>query len=273
MAKVAGMLLLGATLCPGVCTVAKAQADLPPDDAIVGGPAVEYESYTIRHKSGFARTETRVGDYAVTVEKGFRKSSGRDNILRTALSFTTSTKAGLYSTTDVQTERSFKADDSRVCSSFGEHFRDVVMEESVGMSTCSDDPDYRTLRTAILATIRLPVGPGGIWQLDAVALPVVDPFASQSNWGSGTLTSGEREFQLTYRSDSAWSEEQCVQMRQSGDERKWDCYRTVVEIMDDGELLAQYASNENSYTFRVGLESRLKLALLAALEAFLKAKL
>jgi hypothetical protein len=84
------------------------------------------------------------------------------------------------------------------------------------------------------------------------------------------LASGDRSLLLTYRSDSPWDEEQCLQMRLAKDERKWDCYRKVVEIEDDGGLVAWFASNEETYTIRAGLEDDSKLVVLAAIEAFRK---
>lgn len=262
--------VVAVTLSAGMSVVANPES-IPQPGATDGRvPAKEYESYALRYKSGFAKMETRAGDYAVTIEKGVRKGSGSNNTMKTKLSFTTSTTAGGVATAAVQRETSLTADDSRVCSSFSEGILDSLLEEATGASLCRDDPTYRRARTVITAAISLAGRPEAGWQLDAVALPVVDDFGSRSVWGQGMVTSGERMLVLTYRSDSPWTEEQCLQMRQAGDERKWDCYRKVVEIEDDGELLAWFDSHDDTYTFRVGLDGDLKLALLAAIEAFRK---
>jgi hypothetical protein len=262
--------LVALTLSVGVNTKADPQPDPQPEETAGGVLAAEYESYALSHKSGFAKVETRIGDYAVTIEKGLRKGSGSDNKLKQELSFTTSTTAGGVATTQVRKESSFEADYSRVCSSFSELIVDTLLEEHAGASICSDHPDFRKTRTVIRATIGLKDKPGAGWQLDALTQPPADELGSTSVWGLGELADGERRLLLTYRSDSPWTEAQCLEMRQARDERKWDCYRKVVEIESDGELLAWFASNENTYTFRAGLDDDLKLAVLAAIEAFRK---
>lgn len=243
-----------------------------PEGAAVQVSTSEYESHAIRYKSGFAKMETRAGDYAVTVEKGLRTGSGSDNTLKTKLSFTTSTTDGRVATAKVQREVSTAADYSRVCDSISEGIFDTLLEGATGASLCRDDPAFRTVRTVVHATIGLKDDATPGWQLDAVALPPVDDFGSRAVWGRGVLTNGNRSVLLTYRSDSPWSEEQCLQMRQDRDERKWECYRKVVELEDDGGLLAWYASNEETYAFRLGLDDASKLAFLAAMEAFRKGK-
>jgi hypothetical protein len=262
--------LFALALSLAVNASARSQADTQPNETDSLAAAAEYEPYALSYKSGFARMETRVGDYAVTVEKGVRKGSGSNNTFSTKLSFTTSTTAGGVATAQVQRESSLEADYSRVCASIGEDVLDSLLESATGASICRDDPKLRKARTVIRATISLKNEPGSDWQLEAVALPVVDDFGSRSGWGWGALTRGDRTLLLNYRSDSPWTEEQCLQMRQARDERKWECYRKVVEIEDDGALLAWFASNENTYTFRSGLDDDLKLTALSAIEAFRK---
>jgi hypothetical protein len=249
---------------------ASPQADMQPEEGDGHSAAAGYEPYALSYKSGFAKMETRVGDYAVTVEKGVRKSTGSNNTLKTKLSFTTSTSVGGVATAQVQRDMSVTADYSRVCSSISEGVFDTILEETTGTGICRDDPTFRTARNVIHATIGLENKPGADWQLEAVALPVADDFGSQSIWGRGTLIGGDRQLLITYRSDSPWTLEQCLEMRQARDERKWDCYRKVVEIEDDDGLLAWFASNEDTYTFRSDLSDNLKLAVLAAIEAFRK---
>lgn len=263
-------ILCVATLSAAASALAGAESNTPSEGTEVPVSTAEYESYGIRYESGFARVETRAGDYATTIEKGVRKGSGSDGTLKTKLSFSTSTTAGLTAKTMVQRETSFTADDSRVCSSISEGLLDTILQDATGASICRDDPVYRTAKTVIHATIGLKDEPEPGWELDAVALPVVDDFGSRAVWGRGTLKSNERMLLLTYRSASPWTVEQCLQMRQAGDERKWDCYRKVVEIESDGELLGWFASHDEAYTFRVGLDEDLKLVVLAAIEAFRK---
>lgn len=270
MRRFASWTIVVVALSAGVSAAANSEPTPHSENTDVREPATEYESYALRYKSGFARMETRVGDYAVTIEKGVRKGSGGNNKLKTKLSFTTSATTGGTATTTVQRETFITADYSRGCSSLGEGVLDTILENEIGASICSDNLKYRKDRSVIRATIGLTGKTGEDWQLDAVALPVVGDFGSQTVWGQGTLTSGERVLQLTYRSASPWNEEQCLQMRQAGDERKWDCYRKVVEIEDDGGLLAWFSSDDDTYTFRLGLDNDLKLSVLAAIEAFRK---
>jgi len=260
--------LLGVALSLCVSAMANSQSGPQSDGAGTNLPVAEYEIYPLRYKSGFAKMETRVGDYAVSTEKGFRAGHANGGKSKTKLSFTTSTAAGVIATTTVQRETSFTADYSRECSSISEGILDSILEDAWGASICSDDPQYRKDMSRIHATIGLTDKTGVDWRLDAMTLPVVDDFGSRSTWGRGTLTSGGRVLQLTYRSVSPWTEEQCLQMRQATDERMWDCYRKVVEIEDDGELLAWFASREDTYMFRASLEDDLKLVVLAAIEAF-----
>ena len=262
--------LLGVALSLGVSAMADSQSGLQSDGAGAELPVAQYETYPLAYKSGFAKMETRVGDYALSTEKGVRTGHGSGDKLKTRLSFTTSTAAGVVATTTVQRGTFFKADYSGECSSLGEGILDSVLEAAWRVSICSDDPKYRKARSTIRANIGLADKTGEDWHLDAVAFPVVDDFGSRAVWGRGTLTSGERVLQLTYRSASPWTEEQCLQMRQVGDERKWECYRKVVEIDDGGELLAWFANHEDTYTVRAGLDDDLKLVVLAAIEAFRK---
>jgi hypothetical protein len=254
--------------------MANSQSGPQSDVAGTERPVAEYETYPLRYKSGFAKMQTRVGDYAVTLEKGVRKGSaksdGNGGRSRTQLSFTTSTTAGVVATTTVQRKASFTADYPREFSSLSEGILDSLLEQAWRVSICNDDPQYRKASSDIRATIGLTEKTAEVWQLDALALPVVDDFGSRSVWGRGTLTGGGRVLQLTCRSASPWIEEQCLQMRQAGDERKWECYRKVVDIDDDGELLAWFASHAETYTVCTGLEDDLKLVFLAAMEAFRK---
>lgn len=262
--------LFAVALSLAVNTSASSQADTQPGENDGLSAAAEYETYALSYKSGFAKMETRVGDYAVTIEKGARIGTGSDDTLKTKFSFTTSTSVGGVATAQVERDTSVTADYSRVCSSISEGIFDTILEEATGSSICSDDPSFRMARNVIHATIGLKNEPGADWQLEAVALPVADDFGSRAVWGRGTLTGGDRTLLITYRSDSPWTAERCLEMRQAGDERKWDCYRKVVEIEDDGGLLAWFASNEKTYTLRSALGDDLKLALLAAIEAFRK---
>ena len=262
--------LLVLTLSFGVNAMDGPPVVSQPESSGGDGSAAKYESYALRYKSGVAKMETRVGDYATTIEKGVRKGSGSDDTFKTQLSFTTSITGGGAATTTVQRETSVTADYSRVCSSISEEIVDTLLEDATGASICRDKPAFTRVHTVIRATIRVTNVPEAEWVLEAVALPVVDDFGSRSIWGRGVLTSGDRSLQLTYRSDSPWAEEQCLQMRQAQDERKWDCYRKVVEIGDDGGLVAWYASNEETCTFRSGLDDDSKLVVLAAIEAFRK---
>ena len=270
MPRISCRILLVLTLSVGFSATADPPSVPQAERTDGSGAAAEYESHALRYKSGFAKMETRVGDYATTVEKGLRKGSGSDNTSRMKLSFETSTAGGGAATTTVQREKSFTADYSRVCSSISEGVFDTILEGATGASICSDDPALRKVRTVIRGTIKVTSGSGAEWVLEAVALPVVDDFGSRSVWGRGTLTGGGRSLLLTYRSDSPWPEEQCLEMRQARDERKLDCYRKVVEIEDDRGLLGWYASNEGTYTLRSGLDDDSKLVVLAAIEAFRK---
>jgi hypothetical protein len=279
MHPIARLTLLGVTLCAGAFALAQSGTDAGTEDTGVPETTADFETYSRTHKMGFPRNKTLVGDYATIVPKGWNKSSGGwDSVLKTKTSFITSTSAGATVTTDIEVKRHYVEDDTGVCSSFSESLLDEILQKKMNVSICSDNNEkyYRVAKTELRTTIGKKADPGAAWQLDTVAYPDLDPVGSLADRGYGTLTRGDQALQMSFRGDSPWSPEQCVQMFNSGDklqlEQRDYCFNTVVEIFDDGELLAKHTSTENVYAFRVGIDDDLKLVLLVALEAFDQAK-
>jgi len=58
----------------------------------------------------------------------------------------------------------------------------------------------------------------GSWRLEAETLPIPNSgsLGSQTDWGYGTLTNGERRLVYVYRGASPWTSEECLQTLLAG---------------------------------------------------------
>jgi hypothetical protein len=165
--------------------------------------------------------------------------------------------------------------------SFGEELMDEILEENLGIDLWPDDPTYDYLKTVIRATITTTAAPAETWRIEAEKLPLPDGTRHlPGRLGYGELTNGIRTLDLTYRNVPPSSAEKCSEIILArddswasrslarGDNRWAYCQRRITRVSEDGEWLADHDSDANEYVFRAGLDSDLKLLILAAVEIF-----
>jgi hypothetical protein len=151
--------------------------------------------------------------------------------------------------------------------SLGEAVLDAILEEEAGVSLWHEDAEEVLLNSILSGSVTLTDEPGESWQIEAEQRPVptTEKFGTRAVWGHGTLTDGVRTLDFVYRGASPWDQEKCVEMFKAQDERRGQCHRKVVQIDEDGELLA-WKDKSNEYNFRVGLDARTRSLLLAVFE-------
>jgi len=164
--------------------------------------------------------------------------------------------------------------------SLGDVVLDALVENAWGWSLIDDDPDPILLKYDVSSTITLGDAPGETWQLELERLPMPEGgrLGSQFEWGYGTLTNGVRTLELVLHGASP-GEEECLKISRK---KKWyqplPCRDWIIEIKEDGELLAwngnRGCSQNNNYhaheyCFRVGLDVDTKLLLLAMFAAMI----